>query len=105
MSTTGTRLTLTRVRCYWRPLIMAGAGLVLLGLFWFASRYPQLMSKAGHVGQALPSMAFSSEVVSVAEAAPVWRASTDIRTAVVRGATAPDIPSAITSIEGNTLVQ
>jgi hypothetical protein len=39
------------------------------------------------------------------EAEPVWCASTDIKTAVVRGATAPDIPSAITSIEGNTLVQ
>jgi uncharacterized membrane protein YraQ (UPF0718 family) len=45
---------------------------VLLSLFWFASRYPQLFGKAEHVGEALPSMAFSSELISVAADAPVW---------------------------------
>ena len=39
------------------------------------------------------------------EADPVCCESTDISTAVVRGATAPAIPSAIKRIEGNTLVQ
>src|SRR5216684_2480724 len=36
------------------------------------------------------------------EAAPTWRASTDIRTAVVNGATAAPIPSAITTMAGRT---
>src|SRR6266849_1704741 len=72
MSTVSARFTYARVRCYWRPINLVGAALVLLSLFWFASRYPQLFSKAEHVGQALPSMAFSSQVVSVASDAPVW---------------------------------
>ncbi len=72
MSTVTTRFTLARIRCHWRPVIMVGAGLVLLSLFWFASRYPQLFSKAEHVGQALPSMAYSSQVMSVGADAPVW---------------------------------
>ena len=72
MSTATARFTLAPVRCHWRPLIMSGAGVVLLSLFWFASRYPQLFSKAEHVGQALPSMAYSSQVMSVAADAPAW---------------------------------
>jgi uncharacterized membrane protein YraQ (UPF0718 family) len=51
---------------------MVGATVVLLGVFWFASRYPQLFSKAEHVGQAVPSMAYSSQLMSVAADAPVW---------------------------------
>src|SRR6516165_5526396 len=73
MSTTTARFTMARVRCHWRPIIMVGAAIVLLGTFWFASRYPQLFSKAEHVGQALPSMAFSSELIHLAEDAPVWQ--------------------------------
>jgi uncharacterized membrane protein YraQ (UPF0718 family) len=72
MNTATMRVRMARVRCYWRPVIMVGAGLVLFGLFWFASRYPQLLSKARHVGQAVPSMAFSSEVITVAADAPIW---------------------------------
>jgi uncharacterized membrane protein YraQ (UPF0718 family) len=72
MSTATIRFTLARVRCHWRPIIMVVAGLVLLALFWFASRYPQLFSKAEHVGQALPSMAYSSQLMTVAPDAPVW---------------------------------
>jgi uncharacterized membrane protein YraQ (UPF0718 family) len=45
---------------------------VLLSLFWFASRYPQLFSKAEEVGEALPSMAYTSQLMSVASDAPVW---------------------------------
>jgi uncharacterized membrane protein YraQ (UPF0718 family) len=52
---------------------MVAAGLVLLTLFWFTSRYPQLFRKAEHVGQAVPSMAFSSQVMTVAADAPAWR--------------------------------
>lgn len=72
MSTTAARFTLGRVRCHWRPIIMVGAAAVLLGAFWFASRYPQLFGKAEHVGQALPSMAYSSQLMTVAADAPVW---------------------------------
>jgi uncharacterized membrane protein YraQ (UPF0718 family) len=72
MSTAVTRLSVARVRCYWRPVIMIAAGLVLVSLFWFASRYPQLLSKAEHVGQALPSMAYSSQVIAVAADSPAW---------------------------------
>jgi len=72
MSTATARFTLARVRCHWRPVIKVGAGLVLISVFWFASRYPQLFSKAEHTGQALPSMAYSSQVITVATDAPVW---------------------------------
>src|SRR5437762_1638604 len=71
MSTATAHFTLVRVRCHWRSIIMVGAAVVLLGVFWFASRYPQLLSKAEHVGQAVPSMAYSSQVMTVAADAPV----------------------------------
>lgn len=58
---------------YWQPIIMMGVGLVLVGLFWFTSRYPALFSKAAHIGQTLPSMAYSSELIAVAADAPVWQ--------------------------------
>src|SRR5262245_57928596 len=72
MSTATARLSIARVRCYWRPVIMGAAGLALISLFWFASRYPQLLSKAQHVGEALPSMAYSHEVIAVAADSPIW---------------------------------
>jgi uncharacterized membrane protein YraQ (UPF0718 family) len=42
-------------------------------MFWFASRYPQLVAKADHLGQQLPSMAFSHELVKVGANAPAWQ--------------------------------
>jgi len=72
VSTTTARFTLARVRCHWHPVIMIAAGLALVSLFWLASRYPQLFSKAEHVGQAIPSMAYSSQLMTVAADAPVW---------------------------------
>jgi uncharacterized membrane protein YraQ (UPF0718 family) len=72
MSTATARFALARVPCYWRPCILVGATVVLLGVFWFASRYPQLFSKAEHVGQAVPSMAYSSQLMTVAADAPIW---------------------------------
>lgn len=72
MNTAAARFSIARVPCYWRPIIMVGATVVLLGVFWFASRYPQLFSKAEHVGKAVPSMAFSSQLMTVAADAPVW---------------------------------
>ena len=62
-----------QIQCYYRPMILAATALVLLSTFWFASRYPQLFTKAEHVGQALPSMAFSSQLIVLAEDAPVWQ--------------------------------
>jgi uncharacterized membrane protein YraQ (UPF0718 family) len=72
MSTATARRPL-QIQCYYRPLIFVATGLVLLSTFWFASRYPQLFSKAEHVGQALPSMAFTSQLAVVADNAPVWQ--------------------------------
>jgi uncharacterized membrane protein YraQ (UPF0718 family) len=48
-------------------------GLVVVSIFWLASRYPQLLHKAYHVGQAVPSMAFSGELIHVSAAAPAWQ--------------------------------
>ena len=61
------------LRCYYRPLALAATAVLLVSVFWFASRYPQLLGKARHVGQALPSMAFSGELVRVAADAPAWK--------------------------------
>ena len=74
MTTTTTHFEVTRIRCHWRPVIMTVAALMLVGLFWFASRYPQLLEKAEHIDQAVPvpSMAYSSQLFAVAEDAPVW---------------------------------
>jgi hypothetical protein len=52
--------------------VLVATAVVIVAVFWFASRYPQLLGKAQHVGQALPSMAYSSELVRVAADAPVW---------------------------------
>ncbi len=60
------------VRCYYRPAVLVVAGLLLVGTFWFASRYPQLLSKSAHLGDALPSMAYGGELFPVDPAAPVW---------------------------------
>jgi uncharacterized membrane protein YraQ (UPF0718 family) len=62
-----------RIACYYRPLLLVSAAVTLLAVFWFASRYPQLLAKADHVGRALPSMAFSHEVLRVAADAPLWQ--------------------------------
>lgn len=32
MSTTAARFTLARLRCHWRPMILAGAAIALLGV-------------------------------------------------------------------------
>lgn len=60
------------IRCYYRPAVLFAAGLLLVGTFWFASRYPQLLSKSEHLGDALPSMAYGGELFAVNASAPVW---------------------------------
>src|SRR5262249_43902435 len=37
------------------------------------SRYPQLFSKAAHIGQVLPSMTYSHEFMRLKADAPVWQ--------------------------------
>ena len=61
------------VRCYYRPMMLAAAAIILLCVFWFASRYPQLLNKSRHVGQSLPTMAYSHEVWHVSTVAPWWQ--------------------------------
>jgi uncharacterized membrane protein YraQ (UPF0718 family) len=61
-----------RLECYYRPLILAGWAVALFFAFWFGSRYPQLMSKARHVGEAVPSMTYSHEILSAAPSAAAW---------------------------------
>jgi uncharacterized membrane protein YraQ (UPF0718 family) len=73
MSTLALRFPARLIRCNYRPIILSAAALALLGVFWFATRYPQLLAKAQHVGQAVPSMAYGHEVLRAAEAAPWWR--------------------------------
>jgi uncharacterized membrane protein YraQ (UPF0718 family) len=51
---------------------LIGAGAVLLCMFWFGSRYPQLLAKSQQAGQPLASMAFASELVHVAATMPWW---------------------------------
>jgi uncharacterized membrane protein YraQ (UPF0718 family) len=62
----------TRIRCHWRPAILIAACIILLGQFWLTSRYPALISKAEHVGQSIPSMAYSSQVLLVVVDDTVW---------------------------------
>ncbi len=71
MNTSTLRLSLDRAPCYWRPIILTAAAALMLSVFWFASRYPQLLGKAARLGQAVPSMAYGSEAVHVAATAPV----------------------------------
>ena len=62
-----------QIQCYYRPLVLVATALVLLSVFWFVSRHPQLFSKAEHVRKALPSMAYTSQLIVLAEDAPVWQ--------------------------------
>jgi uncharacterized membrane protein YraQ (UPF0718 family) len=72
MSAASIPMSFRRLRCNYRAVVIIAGALALLGTFWFASRYPQLLSKAQHVGQEMPSMAYSGEVIHVASNAPLW---------------------------------
>jgi hypothetical protein len=73
MAASTARLAAANFRCHWRPIILVASAIVLFDAFWFASRYPQLLGKAEHIGQAVPSMAYSSAAVTVAADAPAWQ--------------------------------
>jgi uncharacterized membrane protein YraQ (UPF0718 family) len=62
----------THVHYHWRPVILILWTVVLLGVFWFGSRYPQLFSKAAHMGQAVPSMTYGHELMQLNANAPFW---------------------------------
>ncbi len=62
----------TNVRCYYRPGLLITAAVVLLGGFWFLSRYPQLLTKAEHLGQTVDTMAYGKGVFAVEPDAPAW---------------------------------
>ncbi|QEH38417.1 putative permease [Aquisphaera giovannonii] len=72
MTAANPALRASRIRCHWRPLILGAAMLSLLGLFWFASRYPQLFKKAEHLGKPVASMAFGSALVASGAGDPTW---------------------------------
>jgi uncharacterized membrane protein YraQ (UPF0718 family) len=59
--------------CHYRPLILAITAATLFSVFWFSSRYPQLLEKSRHLGEVLPSMAFSHEALHVDANASAWR--------------------------------
>ena len=61
------------IRCNYRALILTVLALAFAAVFWFTSRYPQLFHKAQHIGEALPSMAYGSEVFPVTAAMPIWK--------------------------------
>ena len=74
LNTQSLSLTISRIRCFYRPLILVATALTILCVFWFASRYPQLLAKKQHIGEVLlPSMAWSHEVLHVASDAPAWQ--------------------------------
>ena len=57
----------------YRLVIIVFSAVCLFGFFWMFSRYPQLLSKAQHIGQALPSMSYSSEFLPVTSDLPIWQ--------------------------------
>jgi uncharacterized membrane protein YraQ (UPF0718 family) len=73
MSATAIRVSVGRVRCHYRPLILVGAALALVTVFWFTSRYPQLLGKAERLGQAMPSMSYAHEVLPITANSPLWQ--------------------------------
>lgn len=62
-----------RFNTFYRPALLIVASIELLCIFWLTSRYPSLLPKAAHVGQAVPSMGFSRELISLPAGSPVWQ--------------------------------
>jgi uncharacterized membrane protein YraQ (UPF0718 family) len=66
------KIHFTRTDIY-RLTVIILALAFLLGTFWFLSRYPQLISKAEHIGQILPTMAYGKEIFAVTADLPIWQ--------------------------------
>lgn len=73
MSAMSLGFSFSKFRCYYRPLLLILAAVVLLCTFWFTSRFPQLLSKADHIGEVLPSMAYSQDLFHIEADAEWWR--------------------------------
>ena len=61
------------IRCYYRPILLAIGLMIIMGVFWFVSRYPQLMHKSTQLGNEMSSMANTGNTFKVAADAP-WYA-------------------------------
>ena len=61
------------IRCYYRPILLAIGLMIIMGVFWFVSRYPQLLHKSTQLGNEMSSMANTGDLIKVAADAP-WYA-------------------------------
>ena len=62
-----------RWRCYIRLFFLIIFAVIILGVFWFGSRYPQLIEKAAHINTSTPlSFIYSSELISMATQHGFW---------------------------------
>ena len=60
-------------RCYIRLFFLLIFAAIILGVFWFGSRYPQLLEKAAHITTSTPlSFIYSSELIPLAEQHSFW---------------------------------
>ena len=60
-------------RCYVRLFFLVIFAVIILGLFWFGSRYPQLLEKAAHINTLTPhSFINSSELIPMATQNSFW---------------------------------
>ena len=63
----------TRWQCYIRLFFLICFAVIILGLFWFGSRYPQLLEKAAHINTLTPhSFINSSELIPLATQHGFW---------------------------------
>src|SRR3990167_883728 len=62
-----------RWRCYIRLFFLIIFAAIILGTFWFGSRYPQLFQKAAHINTLTPhSFINSMELIPMAEQHGFW---------------------------------
>ena len=62
-----------RWRCYSRLFFLIIFAAIILGVFWFGSRYPQLLEKAAHITTSTPySFIYSSELIPLAKQHSFW---------------------------------
>ena len=60
-------------RCYVRLFFLIIFAVIVLGLFWFGSRYPQLLEKAAHINTLTPySFIYSSELITMTTQHGFW---------------------------------
>ncbi|MEY3758940.1 MAG: hypothetical protein RIR39_431 [Pseudomonadota bacterium] len=72
MSNISNRAPMKAIHYHWRPIILMGLAVLIVSIFWFTSRYPQLFSKVEHINDVLPSMVYSKQIMTVDLNAPIW---------------------------------